>query len=367
MVDFQKIERGRVLSHTPVSPKSLGYRMPAEWEMQSAVWLSWPHNMETWQSLSMLGKVEESYVEFFKALHTGQKVKILVNDEETKKRIAAKLRKADVSPSQAIFYKIKTADAWIRDYGPTFVLSSSSKEELAIVKWKFNAWGDKYGELKQDDSVPYEISKVMRLPVFDAGIVMEGGSIEVNGSGTLLTTEQCLLNKNRNPGAGKAEIEERLKNCLNASNILWLKSGIAGDDTDGHVDDIARFINKNTVACAFEENKGDENYEALKENYALLSKMRDEDGNKLNIIKLPMPEPLFSDGKSSERLPASYANFYIGNEVVAVPVFGSKSDAKAIKILQRLFPARKVVGINCRAMVHGLGALHCASQQEPMI
>ena len=344
------------------TPKSLGYRMPAEWEAQEAIWLSWPHNKETWHGV--LSEVEGTYAEFVKALHAGQKVKILVKDEEMRINASVKLKKAGIDFSQVIFYKAGTIDAWIRDYGPTFVFNQNSKKKLAFVKWTFNAWGDKYNELKQDNSIPYEINRGMNLPFFEPGIILEGGSIDVNGSGTVLTTKQCLLNKNRNPKLSKADIEEFLKSYLNAKNILWLKEGIAGDDTDGHIDDIARFVNKSTVVCAFEEDKEDENYQILKDNYELLCSMKDESGNKLKVIKLPMPG--FA-GSGKKRLPASYANFYIGNSAVAVPVFGHKNDKKAIEILKALFPGRKIVGINCTAMVHGLGALHCISQQEPKV
>lgn len=343
------------------TPKSLGYRMPAEWEPQEAVWLSWPHNEETWPG--MLNDVKESYVQFVKALHTGQKVKILVNDESSKIKAETKLKKADIEISQVMFYEIRTVDAWIRDYGPNFVINSDARQTLGFVKWGFNAWGNKYEDLKQDNSVPYEINKEMNLPIFEPKIVLEGGSIEVNGSGTVLTTEQCLLNKNRNPKLSKKEIEKYLKEYLDVSNVFWLKEGIAGDDTDGHVDALARFVNKNTAVCAFEEDKSDENYEILKENYELLKNMKDENGNKLNAIKLPMPG--FVGDDEGRRLPASYANFYIGNSAVVVPVFGHENDKKSINILKKLFPAREVVSIDCKAMVHGLGALHCVSQQEP--
>ena len=234
-----------------------------------------------------------------------------------------------------------------------------------MVKWIFNAWGNKYEDLKQDDSIPYEMNKHLNLPLFEPGIVLESGSIEVNGSGTLLTTEQCLLNTNRNPKLSKEEIELCLKEYFNVSNILWLKEGIIGDDTDGHIDDIARFVSQNTVVCSFEEDKKDDNYSTLKENYELLKAMRDENGKNIKVVKLPMPG--FVADKEGKRLPASYANFYIGNEAVAVPVFGTKNDRKAIEILKELFPTRKVIGINCKEMIYGLGALHCCSQQQPLI
>ena len=345
-----------------MNPKSLGYRMPAEWENQEAIWLAWPHNPDTWPK-EMLEEVENSYAEFIKAIHTGQKVKILLNDKEMEQNVKNKLKKSKINLSQVLFYQIMNVDSWMRDCGPSFVVSHAEKK-LAMVKWIFNAWGNKYEDLKEDAHIPYSMNKLMKIPIFEPGIVLEGGSIEVNGTGTLLTTEQCLLNKNRNPGLGKQEIEEYLKGYLNVSNILWLKEGIAGDDTDGHIDDIARFVNQNTIVCAFEEDKSDENYKILKENYELLENMKDENGKKLNIIPLPMPGFV---GDKGRRYPASYLNFYIGNEAVCVPVFGDKNDEQALKILQKLFKNRKIVGIDCKAMVYGFGALHCVSQQEPKV
>ena len=345
------------------STKELGFRMPAEWERQEAIWLAWPHNNDTWPA-EMLMEVEDSYAKFVKALYDGQKVKILVNNAEIRKNAEARLKGSGIKDfSNILFYQVQNVDAWIRDYGPTFAINDRTKQK-AMIKWVFNAWGNKYEDLKEDNRVPYGINKTMKLPLFEPGIVLEGGSIEVNGSETLLTTEQCLLNKNRNSNLKKDEIEEYLKDYLNVSNILWLREGIAGDDTDGHIDDIARFISKDAVVCAFEEDKSDENYEILQENYNLLKQMKDESGNELNVIKLPMPGYV---GDDERRYPASYTNFYIGNEVVVAPVFGHENDKKALEILQKLFPTRKAVGINCKAMVYGFGALHCVSQQEPKV
>lgn len=343
------------------SPKELGFRMPAEWERQEAIWLTWPHNKDTWPA-EMLMEVEDSYAKFVKALHTGQKVKILVNNAEIRKNTEARLKGSGIKDfSNILSYQVQNVDAWIRDYGPTFIVNGRTKQK-AMIKWAFNAWGNKYDDLKPDDEIPCEMNKIMKLPLFEPEIVLEGGSIEVNGSGTLLTTEQCLLNKNRNPKFKKDKIEQYLRDCLNVSNILWLKEGIAGDDTDGHIDDIARFVNQNTVVCAFEEDKNDENYEILKENYELLKNMKDENRHKLNIIKLPMPGFV---GDDERRYPASYANFYIGNEAVVAPIFGHENDKKALEILQNLFSSRKVVGIDCKSMVYGFGTLHCVCQQEP--
>src|SRR3989338_4293750 len=347
----------------PQTPKSLGFRMPAEWELQEAVWISWPHNLDTWPP-NMLKEVENSYAEFVKALCAGQKVKILVRDSNSEENAKSRLKARKVRDFQNIlFYQIPTIDGWIRDYGPVFVVNDAQKTK-AMVKWIFNAWGNKYEDLKQDNNVPFEMNKLLNLEVFESGIVLEGGSIEVNGTGTVLTTEQCLLNKNRNPKLTKKQIEQYLKAHLNVSNVLWLKEGIAGDDTDGHIDDIARFVSQNTVLCAFEDNKDDENFEVLKENYELLLKMKDEGGKPLNIIRLPMPGFV---GDSERSWPASYCNFYIGNEAVVVPAFGHENDRKALEILLNLFPKRKVLGISSRELVYGFGSFHCLSQQEPKI
>ncbi|MBI4452379.1 agmatine deiminase family protein [Candidatus Woesearchaeota archaeon] len=345
------------------TPKSLGFRMPAEWERQEAVWIAWPHNLDTWPK-EMLKKVEDSYAEFVKALHMGQKVKILVNDKDSEEKAKSKLNDKRIKDfTNVLFYQIKNIDGWIRDYGPTFVINDKTRQK-AMVKWTFNAWGNKYEDLKLDNNVPYEMNRLLNLPVFEANIILEGGSTEVNGSGTVLTTEQCLLNKNRNPKLTKKQVENHLKNYLNVSNILWLKEGIAGDDTDGHIDDIARFVNQNTVACAFEDNKKDENYGILKENYELLMKMKDEKGDNLNVIKLPMPGFV---GDKERRWPASYCNFYIGNDAIIVPIFWHEKDKKALAIIQEAFPNRKVIGVNSREMVYGFGSFHCLSQQEPKI
>ena len=345
------------------TPKSLGFRMPAEWEKQEAVWICWPHNLDTWPA-GMLKEVENSYAEFVKSLYNGQKVSILVNNEDFEKNAKLKLKDWGVQDFKNIFFhQIKNVDVWIRDYGPIFIINDKTKQK-AMVKWVFNAWGNKYDDLKQDNQIPYKMNEILKLPIFEPKLVLEGGSIEVNGTGTLLTTEQCLLNKNRNPNLTKEQIEQHLKDYLNISNILWLKEGIAGDDTDGHIDDIARFVSQNTVASAFEDNEYDENYQILKENYELLLKMKDEKGNKLNVIKLPMPGFV---GDSERRWPASYANFYIGNGAVVVPIFGHENDKKALAIIQEAFPSRKVVGVNSKEMVYGFGSFHCLSQQEPKI
>ena len=336
------------------TPKALGYRMPAEWEPQEAVWLSWPHNELTWPA-GMLAEVERSYIEIIRALHTGQKIKLLVKDSESEARIVDVLGRAGVAVRQVLFLRIATEDSWIRDYGPTFVTHRHSGQ-LAMVKWIFNAWGNKYDDLLADNSVPYEMNRTVDLPIFEPGIVLEGGSIDVNGKGAVLTTEQCLLNTNRNPHLSRSEIEDYLKEYLNVREVLWLNAGIAGDDTDGHIDDIARFVNEETVVCAVEEDPSDENYEILKGNYDRLQSFG------INVIPLPMPGYV---GTHDGRLPASYANFYIGNDTVVVPIFGHRNDQRALDIIQCCFPKHRVVGVHATAMVHGLGTIHCCSQQQP--
>src|SRR2546425_2630411 len=338
------------------TPKSLGYRMPAEWEPQEAVWLAWPHNELTWPD-GMLAEVERAYVEIIRALHTGQKIKLLVDDAERQARVLSLLGLEGVALPQIVFVSIPTEDSWIRDYGPTFITNRDT-QKLAMVKWIFNAWGNKYEDLLGDDRVPHEMNRTLNLPVFEAGIVLEGGSIEVNGKGAVLTTEQCLLNKNRNPHLGRGEVEHYLIEYLNVREVLWLNDGIVGDDTDGHIDDLARFVNEKTIVCAVEEDPSDENYEILKDNYDRLR------GLITNIIPIPMPGHV---GDRHTRLPASYANFYIGNDAVVVPIFGHANDQRALDIIQRCFRTRRVVGVHATAMVHGLGTIHCCSQQEPRL
>ena len=336
------------------TPKSLGYHMPAEWEPQEAVWLTWPHNEITWPA-GMLLDVQATYVEIIRALHTGEKIKLLVKDFDSEAKVRLALDREGIALTQVVFVFVSAEDSWIRDYGPTFVVNRT-QHQLGMVNWIFNAWGNKYDDLIGDDRIPGELNKTLSLQMFEPGIVLEGGSIEVNGTGMVLTTEQCLLNQNRNPHLNRTDIEEYLKKYLNVSDVLWLREGIAGDDTDGHIDDIARFVSNDTVLCAFEENPADENYKILKENYDRLLEFG------LNVVKLPMPGYV---GDRHARLPASYANFFIGNSAVAVPIFGHANDQRALDIIRECFPSRRVVGIHATAMVHGLGTIHCCSQQEP--
>jgi agmatine deiminase len=349
------------IERVPISledtPGRFGYHMPAEWEMHDAVWLSWPYDLDSFPEIDA---VERSYVSIIAAIHGSEFVNLLVKDEPMQARVADLLKSASVDFRRLRFHLVDYADVWFRDYGPIFVVNRPEKR-LAMVNWNFNAWGEKYPTLMGDSRIPCIINDDLKLECFSPGIVLEGGSIDVNGQGTVITTEQCLLNRNRNPGLQREEIEAYLREYLGAQSVIWLKEGIAGDDTDGHVDDIARFVAPRTVLCAYEEDKHDDNYEALNENYEILSSARDQDGNHLNVIKLPMPGRI----GDSCRLPASYANLYVGNDVVLVPTFNDKNDKAALGIIQCAIPQRKVVGINCKEMVQGLGTIHCITQQQP--
>ncbi len=339
------------------TPQALGYHMPAEWEPHDAIWLAWPHDRETFSDLAT---VERTYVDMIAALQGSEIVNLLVTDEAMRTRVTAMLEEEGVDPAGVAFHIADYADVWFRDYGPTFVVNRETGG-LAMVNWTFNAWGEKYQELMGDTRIPLFMNRDMNLPLFTPNIVMEGGSIDVNGCGTVLTTEACLLNPNRNPDLSREDIEAYLAAYTGAGHVIWLRQGIAGDDTDGHIDDVARFVDPTTVLCALEENEDDENYAVLQENYEILSSSTDQDGNPLTVIPLPMPGATGGE----DRLPASYANFYIGNTVVLVPVFGHPNDEVALARIGQAFPDRKVIGIDCTAMVAGFGAIHCVSQQQP--
>jgi agmatine deiminase len=345
------------------SPSELGYRMPAEWEPHEATWLSWPKDPVTWPD--RVPQVQEIFAQMIEALTAYERVNLLVDDDRAEQEVRQKLVQKQVRWNNLFFYHLKTVDSWIRDYGPNFLVGTHGPAPLlAFNDWIFNAWGDKYEALKADDTIPQQLAPLLQIPHFEPGIVLEGGSIEVNGRGTLLTTEQCLLNKNRNPYLSQEEIEGYVKNYLGVNHILWLGEGIAGDDTDGHVDDITRFVSADTVVTVIEEDPKDENYKPLKDNLKRLHSMRDQEGRPLKIVTLPMPGLVYSD---EGRLPASYANFYIANGVVLVPVYQLPNDEQALSILQKLFPDRRVVGIPCVDLVVGLGAIHCVTQQQPAI
>ncbi|MDA0315494.1 MAG: agmatine deiminase family protein [Bacteroidetes bacterium] len=345
-----------------VTPASLGYYFPAEFARQEAIWLSWPHEEETWP-----GKIETIYApysQFVAEVAQGQRVHIHVADEAMKNQAIEHLQRVGTKMDQVFFHFFPTNDAWCRDHGPAFLINPNAAIPKVLVKWNYNAWGEKYPPHDLDNQIPIRIAEELDIPYFTPGIVMEGGSVEFNGKGTLLTSKACLLNPNRNPHLNQEQIEQYLCDYYGVRHILWLGDGILGDDTDGHIDDITRFVNADTVVTVVEENKADGNYDILQENLHLLQQMRLENGKPLNVVELPMPSPVIWEG---QRLPASYANFYIANEVVVVPTFREKNDQKALDILSTCFPTRRVVGIDSSDIIWGLGSFHCLSQQEPAV
>jgi agmatine deiminase len=343
-------------------PKSSGYFFPAEFHPHTATWLSWPHKEASWP-----GKIETIYpvyAEFIKRVAEGELVNINVVNEAMKAKALGYLTAINADLSRINFFMHPTNDAWCRDHGPAFLINPNAEQKKIIVDWGYNAWGGKYPPFDLDDQIPTRIAEHYKIPVLYPGIVMEGGSVEFNGKGTLLTTRACLLNENRNPHLNQSQIEEYLVNYYGVDHILWLGDGIIGDDTDGHIDDLTRFVNADTVVTVVETNKRDENYEPLQENLRELNKLRLENGKQMNVVELPMPAPVVYDDM---RLPASYANFYISNQYVVVPVFRDKNDEKALDILQQCFPDRKVIGLDSVDIIWGLGSFHCLSQQEPAV
>jgi agmatine deiminase len=335
--------------------------MPAEWEPHRGTWLSWPHNEASWP-----GKFEPVpgiFATLARHLAEHEEVHINVAGPAMEAGAIRALDAAGADRRHVFFHYNPTNDAWCRDHGPIFVQRGpGSGREQAILDWGYNAWGGKYPPFDLDDVVPQGIARELGLPLHEPGIILEGGSIDVNGQGTLLTTESCLLNPNRNPGLDRGDIEAYLRAYLGVSKILWLGDGIVGDDTDGHVDDITRFVSPDTVVTVVEDDAGDENYEPLQDNMERLREMTDQDGRPLRIVTLPMPRPLYHDG---QRLPASYANFYIANGLVVLPIYDPERDAVAAATLASLFPDRKIVGVDCTDLVWGLGAFHCVTQQWP--
>ncbi|WP_207423675.1 agmatine deiminase family protein [Desertivirga brevis] len=344
------------------TPKELGYYFPAEFSEHEATWLSWPHKEASWPG--KLDSIYPKYSEFVKILTQSEIVRINVADEALKNSAIAHLRVAGVDLSKVEFYFHPTNDAWCRDHGPAFLVNPSAEIKKVIVDWGYNAWGGKYPPFDLDDVIPTLIGKHFNIPVFSPGIVMEGGSVEFNGKGTVLTSTCCLLNQNRNPHLSQGQIEKYLSDYYGIDQVLWVDEGIVGDDTDGHIDDTIRFVNEDTVLSVVETNVNDENYELLQQNVKALSKMRLLNGKQLNVIELPMPEEVVYDDM---RLPASYANFYISNTHVIVPTYRSKFDDKALDIIGECFPERQVVGIDSTDIIWGLGSFHCLSQQEPKV
>jgi len=345
-----------------VFPKDRGYFFPAEWHKHRATWLSWPHKEASWP-----GKLESIYTPystFIKTVSAGETICINISNEQMERQATEYLIKAGVNMEKIVFYKHPTNDAWCRDHGPAFLINPHANMPKIIIDWGYNAWGDKYPPYDLDDVIPTKIGKSLGIPVVNAPIVMEGGSVDFNGKGTVLTTTSCLLNPNRNPHFNQQQIEEHLYNYYGVEQVLWLGDGIVGDDTDGHIDDITRFVNDTTVVTVIEENKNDENYAPLQDNLNLLKEMRLLNGKQLDIIELPMPSAVIHE---DQRLPASYANFYISNAAVVVPTYRDKNDQRALDILSSCFPHHQVIGIDSTDIIWGLGSWHCLSQQEPEV
>ncbi len=344
------------------TPKELGYYFPAEFALHDATWLSWPHKEASWP-----GKIQSiypSYVKFIKELTDGEMVRINVKDDTMKSFAIRLLQEVRVDLNKVEFFFHPTNDAWCRDHGPAFLINPGAKEKKVIVDWNYNAWGNKYPPFDLDDVIPTLIGKHFNIPVYYPGIIMEGGSVDFNGKGTLITSSACLLNPNRNPQLNQLQIEAYLFNYYGVEQVLWVADGIVGDDTDGHIDDTVRFVNEDTVIAVIEENRNDDNYELLQQNLEQLKKMRLLNGKQLNIVELLMPDELIYE---DQRLPCSYGNFYIANKAVIVPTFGSRKDDKAMQVIQSCFPDRKVIGIDSTDIIWGLGSFHCLSQQEPTV
>lgn len=352
--------RAKVLTGTPAEQ---GYAFPAEWAPHAATWISWPRP----EGISFPGFYHRSITDVARvvdAISTFEPVAINVPNANYERIVREQLRAAGTRLSKVTFHHIPTNECWTRDHGPAFVQRTRrGRTETAVVDWGFNAWGGKYPPWDSDDAVPTRVAAALGLPVFHADLVMEGGAIDVNGEGTLLTTTSCLLNRNRNPKHSKAEIEQYLKAYYGQRHVVWLGEGIAGDDTDGHVDDLARFVDARTIVTAVESDPTDDNFHVLADNRKRLDKARDADGRPFTIVELPMPRPVVFEG---QRLPATYVNFLFVNGGLLVPTFGDRvRDRQALARLQALMPRRRVVGVDCRALIWGLGAIHCLTQQQP--
>jgi len=344
------------------TPKDLGYYFPAEFEPHVATWLSWPHKEASWPG--KIHTIYPYYCQFVKELTSSEKVCINVNDEAMKKFALDHLTNAGVDLGKVEFFLHPTNDAWCRDHGPAFLINPNAHQKKIIVDWNYNAWGNKYPPFDLDDVIPTLVAKHYNIPVYYPGIIMEGGSVEFNGKGTVITSTVCLLNQNRNPELNQEQIENYLHNYYGVEQVLWICEGIVGDDTDGHVDDTVRFVNVDTVIAAVEEEKRDENYALLQKNLKDLKEMRLLNGKQLNIIEIPMPDEIVYE---DQRLPASYANFYVANDVVVVPTYRCDKDVKVLDVIEQCFPDRRVVGIDSTEIIWGLGSFHCLSQQEPAV
>lgn len=362
------------LSNAQATPRSLGLHMPAEWTTHQATWIAWPHNAEDWPG--KFQPIPWVYDDIVRHLSAVEAVHILVNDAPSEKRARRLLHRCGADATRLHFHRWLTDRVWLRDSGPIFLTPRGNHADappLAIVDWKFNAWA-KYDNWRLDDRIPSLVADLLSVPawqpeiVLDDGsrhrLVLEGGSIDVNGVGAMLTTEECLLSETqqRNPGIIREQLERCFRDYLGIEQVIWLNRGIAGDDTHGHVDDIARFVGERTIVVAVETSHTDENYQPLQENLDRLRSARSPDGKPFRIVELPLPSPVVFEG---QRLPASYANFYIANKLVLVPTFNDSNDRIALNTLAGLFPNRRIVGIHSGDFIWGLGAMHCMTQQQP--
>jgi agmatine deiminase len=352
------------VTRRPKPPGALGWRMPAEWAPHEAVWLAWPHHRADWPG--KFAAIPWVYAEIVRHLHTSEHVNLLVQDAAMAARVRRILKAAAVDLERVRFFPAPTDRVWTRDYGPIFVVSPGG--DVGLTHWRFNAWA-KYDNWHNDVKAPRIVNRRLKLPAWQPEhegrrVVLEGGSIDVNGQGLLLTTEECLLSpvQARNPGMTRAQLEGVFADYLGIKKTLWLGKGIAGDDTHGHIDDLARFVGPNTIATVVEKDARDDNYVPLRENLERLQALTDAEGHGFQIVELPMPAPLYFRG---QRLPASYANFYIANDKVLVPTFNDPHDRTALGILADLFPDRPIVGIHAVDLVWGFGTLHCLTQQQP--
>jgi agmatine deiminase len=337
-----------------------GFSMPAEWAPHQATWLSWPHKRESWPG--KFEPVEPVMVRLVAALSTGEIVHINVLDE-THERYVASLLEGHVDASRIRLHRFPTNDAWCRDHGAIIVTRAGDTGVDALaLDFRFNSWGEKYPPFDLDDAIPPQMADALGIPCESIDMVLEGGSIDVNGAGALLTTEQCLLNENRNPTMSREQIEQALRDRLGVSQIIWLGDGIVGDDTDGHIDDLTRFVAEDAVVTVVEKNRSDENFDALAENRERLATLKLADGRPVRVHEIQMPQPVVFNG---DRLPASYANFYIGNSVVVMTAFNDPGDEQALRVLEQCFPGRRVVPIDCTDLVLGLGTFHCLTQPVP--
>lgn len=343
-----------------MTPKEQGFFFPPEWHPHRATWLTFPHNEASWQGPKRQ-QMYPQYVAFIKAITAGEKVCLNVHDEAVQQLATQELLKGGVDLQQIEFLQTPTNDAWCRDHGPAFLINPSTQQRL-IVEWGHNAWGGKYPPFDDDDRIPIKVAEYLGLPYVQPGIIMEGGSVEFNGAGTVLTSRSCLLNPNRNPHLTQAQIEQYLYDYYGMEQVLWVADGIVGDDTDGHIDDTTRFVNEDTVVAMIDP--GGENEAVLNTNLRLLKAMRLPNGKQLNIIEIPMPEPLVIDDFMT---PASYANFYLCNAGVLVPTYRSAQDQVALDLLSACFKDRPVLGLDATDIIWGQGSFHCLSQQEPRL